>query len=317
LSKSLRERALDRALANLGVREHGYNRGPEIDRWNRLSRVPLGSSYCASFVHAMYLDSGFELPGDLDAYCPSVCRALNARYGEVRRPRRCDLVFFDWNQDGILDHVGFVERVLSLRWNGKRFVGLVQTIEANTSSGLSGSQSDGDGVFRRRRWVNASTRFARVDGATDLSEKGVEFIARREGFVDHAYNDPAGHATIGFGHLLHLGAVTAADRKKWGRISRASALRLLRADAAPAVRAIREKIERPLAQHEFDALVSFLYNVGPGGIDGTSVARAVESGGNVRAALAAWVHAGGKVLPGLVARRKAEADLYEQGRYEP
>lgn len=159
-----RLRALERAHRYTFVREHppGSNRGNQIDSWNEVAGVPLGSPYCASFHHAMFHAEGVELGGG--AYCPTVYSWGKAHGYEVGRPFRGDSVLFDWNQDGELDHIGFVDKVLALRWRGGRFVGLLRTVEANTSSGLSGSQSDGDGVYVRWRWVNASTRFLRVQG---------------------------------------------------------------------------------------------------------------------------------------------------------
>lgn len=157
-------RALDRATSYVGVRETppGSNRGRLIDQWNRNARVPLGSSYCDSFHYSMFSALGVMLGGG--AYCPTTFAWMQKQGWEKRRPLRGYSVFYDWNQDGILDHVGFIERVLAVRWKNGRFVGWVRTIEANTSSGVKGSQSDGDGVYRRWRWVNSSTRFACVEG---------------------------------------------------------------------------------------------------------------------------------------------------------
>lgn len=161
-----RLRALALAQKHVGVKENppGSNRGALIDSWNRLANVPLGSSYCDAFVHAMFHDAGYELgdPKADDAYCPATLALCASNGWEVRRPLREDVVFYDWNADGVADHVGFVEHVLALRWRGGRFVGLIRTVEANTSSGLRGSQSDGDGVYRRTRWVNSATRFVRI-----------------------------------------------------------------------------------------------------------------------------------------------------------
>lgn len=168
--KPVRQRAHERSASYIGTLENpaGSNRGPDIDRWNKLAKVPLGSPYCASHQHAMYLAEGYELGGgwaNADSYCPDLFMWGRGKGLEVFRPRRWDLVLFDWDQDGVLDHVGSVERVLALRWTrAGRFVGLVRTVEANTGPGLRGSQSDGDGVHRRWRWVNESTRFLRVAG---------------------------------------------------------------------------------------------------------------------------------------------------------
>lgn len=161
--------ALTRAQAYIGVREQppGSNRGKLIDLWNERAGVPVGSSYCCAFVHSNFSEVGVEVDGDGskgddDAYVPSMYSECSAKGMARSRPYRGYVVCFDWNQDGILDHTGHIEKVLALRWAGSRFVGLLRTVEANTGSGLSGSQSDGDGVYRRWRWVNSSTRFLRV-----------------------------------------------------------------------------------------------------------------------------------------------------------
>ena len=70
----------------------------------------------------------------------------------------------------------------------------------------------------------------RLAGATErtLSEEGLGFIAGWEGFYPRPYNDAGNNATIGYGHLIHLGKVTKRDRRKWGKISRKRGLRLLK-----------------------------------------------------------------------------------------
>lgn len=155
--------ALVEARKFVGVREHppGTNRGIAIDHWNRAAGVPLGSPYCDAFQHtAVWAPVGVTLGGG--AYCPATL-AWGQKLGYERtRPFKGYLVFFDWDQDGTVDHVGIVANVLALRWKGGRFVGLIRTVEANTSSGLSGNQSEGDGVYMRVRWVNSSTRFLRI-----------------------------------------------------------------------------------------------------------------------------------------------------------
>src|SRR5437016_3042633 len=52
-----------------------------------------------------------------------------------------------------------------------------------------------------------------------LSDRGLSFIERHEGFVDHLYNDSAGNCTIGYGHLLHHGGCNASDRARSRPIS--------------------------------------------------------------------------------------------------
>lgn len=166
-NRPVRLRALDRARKKIGVTEHppGSNRGPIIDDWNKSAGAPAGSFWCCSFVHAMYDREGFDLPGG--ASVQRVRQAAIKAGWIVRRPFRGDLACFDFHEGDRYgpygDHIGFVERVLALRWSAGKFTGYIQTIEGNTSSGVAGSQDNGGGVYRRRRWlINASAQFVRV-----------------------------------------------------------------------------------------------------------------------------------------------------------
>lgn len=164
-----------------------------------------------------------------------------------------------------------------------------------------------------------------------LSREGAEFVGAFEGFRAAPYNDAAQppNATIGFGHLLHHGPVTAADTRRWGRITRAQAARLLQADAHAALLAIERFITVKLKTCEVDALCSFAYNCGAGSLGGR-VGRAVNAKpplwkrtparmrawrAELTAAMLAWDHAGGVVLEGLERRRHAELALLFTNRY--
>lgn len=150
----LRRRALAFVVAHIGVTESppGSNRGPLIDQWNRAAKVPIGSAWCMSTIHAAYLACGVTIGGwasvgNFEQYA--------AKQGWiVGRPRRGDVGCLDWNGDSWPDHAVIVERVLALRWKAGRFVGWVQYVAGN----------DGNMVRRRRVWVPASSRFARVPG---------------------------------------------------------------------------------------------------------------------------------------------------------
>lgn len=165
-----------------------------------------------------------------------------------------------------------------------------------------------------------------------LSPYGTEFVAAFEGFVPHVYNDAASppNATIGFGHLIHRGPVTAEDLANWrGGITRQNALTLLRRDATRAVMAVHQFVDVKLSQPQFDALCSFAFNCGPGALQLSSVRKAVNSKPRldltfrenadwfrrVEDGLLLWDHAGGVVLAGLERRRLAEARLFEIGKY--
>ncbi|HST43098.1 MAG TPA: peptidoglycan-binding protein [Conexibacter sp.] len=156
-----------------------------------------------------------------------------------------------------------------------------------------------------------------------ISATGLQLIEEFEGFFARPYADPAGHATVGFGHLLHHGPVTDADRRAtWiadqstpGQLTTVEARRLLRqqleGDYEPAVRALRV----PLAQHQYDALVSFVYNVGTGALGpDTGIGRALRALRWRDAAdeLLRWDKTGDppRPLPGLTRRRRAERTLF-------
>jgi lysozyme len=152
-----------------------------------------------------------------------------------------------------------------------------------------------------------------------LSRAGAELIARFEGFVPRPYNDAAGHATIGFGHLIHHGRVTAADRAKWGTVTRERGLTLLAADAQDAARAVEQGVHVTLSQEQFDALVSFVFNVGVGAFGSSTLLRKLNAGDRQGAAdeLLRWSRAGGRVLEGLLSRRRAERALFLSSTASP
>jgi GH24 family phage-related lysozyme (muramidase) len=166
---------------------------------------------------------------------------------------------------------------------------------------------------------------------TRLSSKGARFVSRWEGLRTAPYNDQAGHATIGIGHLIHYGRVTAADLKSWRGFKASDAYTLLQKDAeryAAPLRAALARWRTPVNQPQFDALLSFTFNVGPGWFSNSGLQRALARAGRagkvgdkakaeVRAELLKWDVAGGHHLAGLTARRRAEAELFTSGRYSP
>jgi len=147
-----------------------------------------------------------------------------------------------------------------------------------------------------------------------LSARGARFIGHFEGWRPTPYNDPTNNATIGFGHLLHMGPVTADDNARWGSITMQRGIQLFQKDAAVAVTAMGHYITAPLQQCQIDALVSFAYNCGGGALSG-SVGHAVNAHQDPTPALVQWDHSGNAVLPGLLERRKREAHLFMTGDY--
>jgi lysozyme len=151
-----------------------------------------------------------------------------------------------------------------------------------------------------------------------VSDKGLAFIGAFEGYRRYPYNDAAGHATIGYGHLLHLGPVTARDRARYpAGLTQAAALKLLRRDAANAEYAVHHNVHALLNQHEYDALVSFTFNCGGGALANSSALRLLNQGDRdqVPGKLMLWDKAGGRVLEGLRRRRAAEGRMFAHGTY--
>ena len=141
-----------------------------------------------------------------------------------------------------------------------------------------------------------------------LSDRGARLIANFEGFRSCPYQDSVGVWTIGYGSTKGVGPNTKC-------VTRAQALaRMKREVGVTYGRAVNELGVR-LNQNQFDALVSFVYNVGPGGVASTTgVGAALRRQDWRRAAdeLLKWDRAGGRTLEGLSRRRRAERKLFLQ-----
>lgn len=138
-----------------------------------------------------------------------------------------------------------------------------------------------------------------------MTREGLELIKRMEGCRLTAYRCPAGVLTIGYGHTK--------DVKEGQRISQAEAERMLEADLRYYEQMVGMLVTKPLKEHQVDALVSFAYNCGSNALMGSTLLKRVNANPQdprIREAFLMWNKAGGKVLPGLVKRREAEADLY-------
>lgn len=142
------------------------------------------------------------------------------------------------------------------------------------------------------------------DNPDSISPEGLAALQMREGFSATPYSDHKGYS-IGFGHLIKPG-------ENLQNVTVAQALELLQADLAWAVQAVYDSITAPIAQSQFDALVSFCYNVGAGAFKRSTLVRRINAGDpGAPSEFARWVYASGKVHPGLVARRNAERKQFE------
>ncbi len=156
--------------------------------------------------------------------------------------------------------------------------------------------------------------------AMKVSDAGIAFIAGFEGFSGHLYNDPSGNCTIGYGNLIHMGKCDGrADEQVYRNgISEGQGRAMLAAKVLDYADCVMRTTFAPLTQPQFDALVSFTYNVGTGGYINSPVRAAVNSGGDVCAALMMYVHGSdGLALPGLQRRREAECAMFKEDAMTP
>lgn len=138
----------------------------------------------------------------------------------------------------------------------------------------------------------------------NISKKGIDLIKRFEGCRLKAYRCPAGVWTIGYGHTNNV--------RPDDIITQDDAEELLKRDLKVHEDNVKRVVKIALTQNQFDALVSFEYNVGYGAFANSTLLKLLNAG-NYNAAskqFERWVYAGDRVLEGLVKRRKAERELF-------
>ncbi|KAL8811653.1 MAG: hypothetical protein Q9200_001623 [Gallowayella weberi] len=139
-----------------------------------------------------------------------------------------------------------------------------------------------------------------------LSAKGVDFIAGFEGFRANFYNDAAGVRTIGYGHACQ----TAGECDFPAPITQAKGKELLNSDADEFEACVNSKVTVAINQNQFDALVSFAFNLGCGNLANIAKKLNANDFSGATASMKQYTHAGGQELPGLVKRRNAEVELF-------
>jgi len=134
--------------------------------------------------------------------------------------------------------------------------------------------------------------------------KGIELIKHFEGCELEAYKCAAGVWTIGYGHIKGVTSDSV--------ITQEQAEQMLVEELNEYEGYINNMVTTPLSQNQFDALVSWVYNLGGGNLKASTLLKVVNSGefDGVPAQIMRWNKAGGKVLEGLTRRRQAEADLF-------
>mgnify|MGYP003607037805 CR=1 FL=1 len=146
---------------------------------------------------------------------------------------------------------------------------------------------------------------------TKTSKKGIDLIKKYEGFRSKPYLCPAKVPTIGYGATYYPNGqkVKLSD----SAIDEKHATLLLEAMLVPYEKAVDSFCCDDINQNQFDALVSFAYNVGISALKNSTLLKKVNTNPKdktIAAQFARWNKGGGKVLTGLVKRRAEEAKLY-------
>jgi lysozyme len=138
----------------------------------------------------------------------------------------------------------------------------------------------------------------------NIGNKGLELIKHFEGCELQAYKCPAGVWTIGYGHIKGV--------SEGMTITQQEAENMLRDEMAEYEGYVNNLVTVELNQNQFDAMVSWVYNLGGGNLGASTLLKVLNLGNysEVPEQIMRWNKAGGRVLEGLTRRRQAEADLF-------
>lgn len=144
-----------------------------------------------------------------------------------------------------------------------------------------------------------------------LGSRGLELIKSFEGFYSKPYLDPIGIPTIGYGATYYPNKkkVTMKDKP----LTEKEASDLLKEMMVTYENDVKRLVKRELNQNQFDALVSFTYNLGSANLGKSTLLKKINANPcdkTIKDEFLKWNKAGGKVLNGLTRRRNAEAELY-------
>ncbi|NUG12423.1 lysozyme [Acinetobacter seifertii] len=142
-----------------------------------------------------------------------------------------------------------------------------------------------------------------------ISNSGISLIKSFEGFRLKAYDDGVGVWTIGYGTIKYPNGIRV---KAGDSCTVQQAEDYLRNDLAVFENAVNRLVKVKLTQNQFDALVSFTYNLGETNLGKSTLLKKLNAGDYQGAAdqFLVWNKAGGKVMNGLVRRREAERALF-------
>lgn len=146
-----------------------------------------------------------------------------------------------------------------------------------------------------------------------ISEEGLSLIKKFEGCPTEGglavpYVCPAGVLTIGYGHIKNV-----QEHDKWTMDHASYMLKEEIEDEYEGY--INQYVTVPLEQHQFDALVAWVFNLGPTNLRESTMLKLLNAGDyhSVPAQMRRWNKANGQVLEGLVRRREAEATMFAGG----
>jgi lysozyme len=152
-----------------------------------------------------------------------------------------------------------------------------------------------------------------------MSPHGLSLLQQWEGFKLTVYKDSAGLPTIGVGHLITKSEQSSGTITINGvavpyanGLTEQQVTDLLGQDVQPAEKAVNDGVKVALDQNQFDALVSFTFNVGTGAFTSSTLLKLLNEGqyDQVPTQLLRWTKAGGKEVQGLVNRRNNEIKLW-------
>lgn len=138
-----------------------------------------------------------------------------------------------------------------------------------------------------------------------ISKKGIDLVKSFEGLELKAYKDSVGVTTIGYGSTgphVSMGTTITKEQAEY----------LLKKDLERFEKGVSDLVKVPLNQNQFDALVSFSFNLGLGNLKSSTLLKKLNASDYTGASkeFERWNRAGGKVLKGLTRRRIAERDLF-------
>jgi len=146
-----------------------------------------------------------------------------------------------------------------------------------------------------------------------ISDEGIKLIKHFEGVRNRPYRDVIGLYTVGCGHLIGDGKQLP---ESWDRTFTGEEIdALLRKDLSRFERSIRMLVKVPLRQCEYDSICSFVFNLGAGTLQRSTLRQKLNRGDKKGAAkeILKYCRAGGKIIKGLQRRREAEYNLFLRG----